>query len=346
MASQADSEGADIPAPPERAFRSRSPKRRRESSRPSRSTSAASSEAPGVFAVDKPAGMTSHDVVARVRRVLPGTKVGHAGTLDPDATGVLVICVGKATKVSAFLMEGEKEYEGVGRLGITTDSQDASGAVVREREVNVDAAAVREAALGFVGRIEQIPPMYSAVKIAGQKLYRLARKGVEIERPARPVVIHELQIGEVRPPDFEFRLRSSKGTYVRTLVHDLGEALGCGAHLLRLVRTRQGGFGLEDAVPFDVLGTDAAAEALGAARRTPAESLEFLPVRKLTAITEPLRAGAQVPLDRLEDGPDGVIRLGLPGGGIAGIGTVGAEGARVLHLFPPGSPWGRGRRSS
>jgi len=290
--------------------------------------------------------MTSHDVVAWVRRVLPGAKVGHAGTLDPDATGVLVICVGKATKVSSFLMEGEKEYVGVGRLGITTDSQDASGTVVREREVAVDEAAIREAALAFVGRIEQIPPMFSAVKIDGQKLYRLARKGVEIERPARSVVVHAFEIGGVRLPDFDFRLRSSKGTYVRTIVHDLGDALGCGAHLLRLARTRQGGFDLEGAVPFDVLRSDGGVQAIRAARRSPGEALEFLPVRKLTAVPEPLRAGTQVPLDRLEDGPPGVIRLGLPGGGIAGIGTVDAEGMRVLHLFPPGSPWGRGRRSS
>jgi tRNA pseudouridine55 synthase len=299
-----------------------------------------------VFAVDKPAGMTSHDVVARVRRVLPGAKVGHAGTLDPDATGVLVICVGKATKISAFLMEGEKEYRGVGRLGITTDSQDASGEVVLEREVAVDEAAIRDAARAFVGRIEQIPPMYSAVKIGGQKLYRLARKGVVVERPARPVVIHELEIGEVNLPDFEFRLRSSKGTYVRTLVHDLGEVLGCGAHLLRLARTSQGGFDLASAVPFETLGTAGAAESIRAARRSPGEALEFLPVRRLTAVSEPLRAGARIPADRLEEGPQGVVRLGLPGGGIAGIATVDEEGARLLHLFPPGSPWGRGRRSS
>ncbi|MGH2570502.1 MAG: tRNA pseudouridine(55) synthase TruB, partial [bacterium] len=191
--------------------------------------------------MDKPRGRTSHDVVARVRRVLPGARVGHAGTLDPAATGVLVICVGGATKISAFLMEGEKEYVGTATLGVTTDTQDADGRVVRERPVAADDAAIRAAATRFVGEIEQVPPMYSAVKVGGEKLYRLARQGLEIERAARRVRVHAFEIVGVALPHVDFVLRCSKGTYVRTILHDLGEALGCGAHLARLVRERQGG---------------------------------------------------------------------------------------------------------
>ena len=177
--------------------------------------------------------------------------MGHAGTLDPAATGVLVLCVGKATKISAFLMEGEKEYVGTGRLGVTTDTQDGEGQVVQERPVDTDADAVRQAAARFVGEIEQVPPMYSAVKVGGQKLYRLARQGQEVERKPRPVTVHALEIGRVELPEFDFILRCSKGTYVRTIVHDLGEALGCGGHLAGLVRERQGSFGRERAVTWE-----------------------------------------------------------------------------------------------
>jgi tRNA pseudouridine55 synthase len=290
--------------------------------------------------------MTSHDVVARVRRVLPGVKVGHAGTLDPDATGVLVICLGKATKVSAFLMEGEKEYRGVGRLGVSTTTQDASGEVVEEREVRVTEEALAEAAARFVGRIEQVPPMYSAVKVDGQKLYRLARKGVEVERAPRPVEIRSLSVDAVRLPDFEFTLRCSKGTYVRTLVHDLGEALGCGAHLASLVRTAQGGFALESALPGAALEEAGAAEAIAKVRVGPARALEFAPEVPVPAGAPPLRTGALLAVDAAPEAPGGLVRVALPGGRVAGVGRLGPDGLRVLHLFPPQEAWGRGRRAS
>jgi tRNA pseudouridine55 synthase len=295
--------------------------------------------------------------VARVRRVLDGVKVGHAGTLDPDATGVLVICVGKATKISSFLMEGEKVYVGTGRLGVTTDTQDASGEVVRERPVDVDEEGLRTAAARFVGRIEQVPPMYSAVKVGGKKLYRLARQGVEVERPARPAHVHELVVDEVRVPEFDFTVRCSKGTYVRTLVHDLGEALGCGGHLVRLVRTRQGGLEIDGALGWDDLEGPDAGRRIDEVALPPEEALAFLPRYRVPATAPPLKVGGLVPGTAVGDAerdagpepgtdPDGPCRLVVSGGRVGGVGTRGPEGVRVLHLFPPRRAFGRRSRAS
>lgn len=289
--------------------------------------------------MEKPAGLTSHDIVARVRRVLPDTKVGHAGTLDPDATGVLVICVGKATKISSFLMEGEKEYEGVGRLGITTDTQDASGETLAERPVDVDQARLEAAVAGFRGAIEQVPPMYSAVKIDGQKLYRLARKGVEVERPARAAHIYEFEILGTSFPEFTFRVKCSKGTYVRTLVHDLGEALGCGGHLASLVRTQQAGFRREHAIPLDRLQAEGGAELVRAAKQSPEQALEFLPEKEVPAGAEPIRNGGAIPCGDVTPGL--LYRFSVAGGATGGVARAAEEGGRVLHVFPA-----RGARNS
>lgn len=289
-------------------------------------------------------GWTSHDVVARVRRVLDGAKVGHAGTLDPDATGVLVLCLGKATKLSAFLMEGEKVYVGRGRLGVTTDTQDASGAVIREHPVEVAPDDVRRAAERFVGRIEQIPPMFSAVKVAGRKLYRLARRGLSVERASRPVTVFELRIDAVELPEFDFALRCSKGTYVRTLVHDLGDALGCGAHLLRLRRAAQGGFRSEDALPISALDGPGAADAVRRARIAPEAALDFLPQRTLAVDVATLRVGTLLPRELPGEGPDGLVRLVGPGARLVAIARVGEEGARILHVFATALAFGRGGR--
>lgn len=336
--------GADTPAPPAREFRSRSKRRRKESSQPSRSTSAAWSESPGVFAVDKPAGLTSHDVVARVRRVLPDTKVGHAGTLDPDATGVLVICVGKATKVSSFLMEGEKEYEGVARLGATTDTQDASGQVLEERPVEVDADGLEAAVARFRGAIEQIPPMYSAVKIGGQKLYRLARKGVEVERPARAAFIYEFEILETSFPEFTFRVKCSKGTYVRTIVHDLGEALGCGGHLASLVRTQQAGFRRESAISLEQLQSEEGVQLVRSAKQTPEQALEFLPEERVRAGAEPIRNGGAIACGAVTPGQ--LYRFSVAGTTAGGVARASDEGGQVLHVFPSPAPRNSRRRDS
>ena len=325
------------------------------------SSRTAASEPPRVFAVDKPAGVTSHDVVAHVRRVLGGAKVGHAGTLDPQATGVLVLCVGAATKISAFLMEGEKGYEGVGRLGIETDTQDGAGSVVGERVVTCSPADLTAAAARYVGRIEQIPPMYSAVKISGRKLYKLARQGIEIERPPRPVTIHSFEIREIRLPDFDFHVSCSKGAYVRTLIHDLGAVLGCGGHLVSLRRVRQGGFGLEQCVAWEVLREADGPRAIQAAACSPEDALRFLPEIAVPAAAAPLRVGALLPAT--EEGPprEGLVRVLLGSGESRGIANIGyqrsvnanrspgdnlvglAKGDKLAiydqHLSPPGLIW-------
>lgn len=281
-----------------------------------------------------------------MRRILGGAKVGHAGTLDPDAVGVLVICVGKATKISAFLMEGEKVYRGVGRLGVTTDTQDASGAVVSERPVEADEDAVRRGASAFVGDITQIPPMFSALKVGGKKLYRLARAGVEVERAARPVTVHEMDVLDVALPEFTFQVRCSKGTYVRTLVHDLGEALGCGGHLASLSRERQGTFTREDALPWSALEGADAAERIRRAMVTPEEALAFLGELAVPAAADPLRVGGLVPAASLSAGPEGLVRLTGADGAPVGIGRRTDEGLRPMFLFPPPPRFGRSKRAT
>jgi len=202
----------------------------------------------GVLLVDKPSGMTSHDVVEAVRRHFHLRKTGHCGTLDPLATGLLVLVLGKATRLSSRFMADDKEYEGTLRLGVETDTQDADGRVTRERPATgVTAEAIDRAMAAFRGTIQQVPPMVSALKFKGKRLYKLARKGVEIERAPRQVTISELTLLDYTPPHARFRMCCTKGTYVRTLCADIGAALGCGGHLAQLVRLRSGPFRLQDA---------------------------------------------------------------------------------------------------
>jgi tRNA pseudouridine55 synthase len=207
----------------------------------------------GVLAIDKPAGLTSHEVVLQVRRFLKIKKIGHTGTLDPYATGVLVLCIGKATRIVEFLVESTKEYRVTMKLGVTTDTQDLTGRVLCEKPVMVSEEELREQIQSFVGEINQIPPMFSAIKIKGQRLYELARQGQEIERPPRKVIIYGIQILEVRFPFVSFQVICSQGTYIRTLVSDLGERLKCGACVWELRRTRVGCFRLDEAIPFETL---------------------------------------------------------------------------------------------
>ncbi|MPZ69320.1 MAG: tRNA pseudouridine(55) synthase TruB [Actinobacteria bacterium] len=208
----------------------------------------------GVLVIDKPAGMTSHDVVDRIRKTFKTRKVGHAGTLDPDATGVLILGIGRATRFLAYSQTAPKRYEAVARFGITTSTQDASGEVISEAEATFTEDDLRDALDGFRGEIEQIPPMVSAVKVGGERLYKKARRGEEVERAARKVTISDLDLRAFVPganPEATLDVTCSGGTYVRTLVHDLGDALGCGAHLVILRRTEAGGFTVEDAIPLD-----------------------------------------------------------------------------------------------
>ncbi|HEX2852343.1 MAG TPA: tRNA pseudouridine(55) synthase TruB [Opitutaceae bacterium] len=195
-------------------------------------------EMEGVLLVDKPRDHTSHDVVARLRGILKTRRIGHAGTLDPMATGLLVILVGKATRISQYLVSLDKEYEGTVELGKVTDSQDAEGEVMETRPVPpLTEDEVKAAIKTFLGDQYQIPPMYSAIKIGGVPLYKSARKGVEVEREPRFIRVMNWDLTRFALPHLDFRLRCTKGTYVRTLAHDLGQKLGCGGHLSALRRT-------------------------------------------------------------------------------------------------------------
>lgn len=206
----------------------------------------------GIIIIDKPADWTSMDVCAKLRGILKTKKVGHAGTLDPMATGVLPVFVGQATRGVSFAESGEKEYIATLRLGLVTDTQDTSGRTLEERPVTVSAAEVAAALPAFTGDIEQIPPMYSAIKINGQKLYNLARQGREVERKPRAVTIYALELLEqLSDADLTLRVRCSKGTYVRTLCHDIGQALGCGGCMASLRRTMAAGYTLAESHTID-----------------------------------------------------------------------------------------------
>lgn len=202
----------------------------------------------GIVNVYKEKGYTSFDVVAKLRGILKTRKIGHTGTLDPDAEGVLPVCLGKATKVCDLLTDKNKEYEAVMLLGKVTDTQDITGTVLREAPVAVTEDEVREAVMGFVGNYMQIPPMYSALKVNGKKLCDLARQGVTVERAPRPVQILSIEILSVDLPRVHMRVECSKGTYIRTLCQDIGEKLGCGACMESLLRTRVSEFALQDAL--------------------------------------------------------------------------------------------------
>ena len=202
----------------------------------------------GIINVYKEKGYTSFDVVAKLRGILKIKKIGHTGTLDPDAEGVLPVCLGKATKICGLLTDKDKEYETVVLLGMTTDTQDVSGAVLEQKAVAVSEQQVREAIMGFVGDYLQTPPMYSALKVNGKKLCDLARAGVTVERKPRPVRILSITILEITLPRVRMRVECSKGTYIRTLCQDIGERLGCGGCMETLLRTRVADFRIEDAL--------------------------------------------------------------------------------------------------
>lgn len=230
----------------------------------------------GVLVVDKPAGMTSHDVVDEIRRRFRTKKVGHAGTLDPDATGVLLIGVGRATRFLAYAQDAPKRYQATARFGSSTTTQDASGEVIEKRPCTFSADELARALEKFTGDIEQIPPMVSAVRVGGERLHVKARRGEEVERVARPVTIYELVLRDFRPgdqPEADLEVRCSSGTYVRTLIHDLGEALGCGAHMTKLRRIETGGFSIADATPLADIEAGHARPLTDAVRVLPAVDL-------------------------------------------------------------------------
>lgn len=201
----------------------------------------------GIINVYKEKGFTSHDVVAKLRGILKQKKIGHTGTLDPDATGVLPVCLGNATKLCDMLTDKSKEYVTTMRLGFCTDTQDISGEVRKAKEVCATEDEVKEAIMSFVGKYDQIPPMYSALKVNGKKLYELAREGIEIERKARNIEIFEIEILDIALPDITMRVHCSKGTYIRTLCHDIGLKLGCFGTMVNLERTKVSRFFINNA---------------------------------------------------------------------------------------------------
>ena len=206
----------------------------------------------GILNIDKPYGMTSMEVVRRIKRASGIRRVGHGGTLDPIATGVIPVCVGRATRLMEYVIGGPKEYLGEVTLGVSTDTYDAMGEVTSERDAStVNADSVRDVLPRFEGRIEQVPPMYSALKKDGRRLYDLARDGIEVEREARPMVVYHIELEDWTPPVASVRVRCGRGFYMRSLAHDIGEMLGCGGHLKSLVRLATGPFQLEDAVALE-----------------------------------------------------------------------------------------------
>lgn len=210
----------------------------------------------GILLIDKPSGITSHDVVDYIRKKTGIKRIGHTGTLDPNATGLLILCLGKATKLSEYFVALDKTYEGKMRLGIITDSHDIDGNILQENPwTGVTENKIKKYISGFIGEIEQVPPMVSAIKVGGKRLYKIAREGLTIEREARKINVYEFSVLKTELPDIWFRVSCSRGTYVRTLCHDLGQKIGCGAVLTELQRTKIGNYSVDNAVSLEKLET-------------------------------------------------------------------------------------------
>jgi tRNA pseudouridine55 synthase len=257
----------------------------------------------GVLLLDKPVGLSSNDALIHAKRLYRAKKAGHTGTLDPLASGLLPLCFGEATKFSQDLLDADKSYDATMRLGIRTASGDAEGEVIDTREVTCDEAAVRAALGPFRGEIVQVPPMYSALKRDGKPLYEYARAGQTVEREGRTVTIHRLELMACALPDVTFRVTCSKGTYVRTLAEDIGEALGCGAHLVALRRTGVGALTLDHAVTLDTLSD--ADDAARDAWLQPVDALlsTFPRVELDTDATRRFLHGQRLRLDEIQHAP-------------------------------------------
>ncbi|MDF1563560.1 MAG: tRNA pseudouridine(55) synthase TruB [Deltaproteobacteria bacterium] len=297
----------------------------------------------GILVVDKPRGPTSHDIVSSVRRFLKVKRAGHTGTLDPMAEGVLVVCLGEATKLAGHLTDTDKGYECTVRLGVSTDSHDATGEVLEERPVEVEREQVEEALEAFRGQIAQVPPMFSALKKDGRRLYELAREGETVEREPRIVTIHALELKRFEPPELDLSIQCSKGTYIRTLAHDLGEALGCGAHLSALVRSRVGAFTLEQAVSLERIKEardPEVREALRAELLPMGEALPDWPLIRLSKRgVRDVRHGRAVGLGELAASGGGGLRPGQkvrivdPEGDLVAIGEMKTHGLQPTRVF-------------
>ena len=291
----------------------------------------------GFFVIDKPAGVTSHDIVAMVRRAIGQKKVGHTGTLDPFATGVLPVAVGEGTKTIQFLDESEKEYRAVLRLGIATDTQDLTGEVISERPwSHLESGDLERLVPQFIGTLQQLPPMFSAIKRDGVPLYKLARKGIEVERETREVEIYSLSFDWIRLPEACFTVRCSRGTYVRTLACDMGEALGCGAHLLELRRTRSGLFREDEALSIETLAASVRQQDLlfpldRALSHLKALSLTEAGGKKVLNGVTPLESDYQPPAEPLAPGERVRLYLGDRFAAVAEYDKL--KGTRLSRVF-------------
>jgi tRNA pseudouridine55 synthase len=264
----------------------------------------------GIVVIDKPEGIASYDVVRRLKGLVSGVKVGFLGTLDPLATGVLPILLGEGTKLAPFLEAGRKVYEASLLLGVVTDTQDREGEVVKTVDLatcDLSPSQIEEVIKRFRGRIMQRPPMYSALKHKGEPLYKLARRGEEAERSLREVEIYELRVTEIDPPSLGLYIECSKGTYIRTLAHDIGGELGCGAHVTALRRTRSGPFSLEDALPLTEVEVLLRQRRLKQRLIPLAQAMAFLPVMEVgEAAAHEISHGQVLPVERVDQG----IQLG------------------------------------
>lgn len=291
----------------------------------------------GVIILDKPGGITSFGAVARVRRICGEKKCGHTGTLDPMATGVMTILLGGATRFCEFLPSHDKSYEAVFRLGTVTDTLDITGQVVETRQVTSGEADVREALSAFEGQISQLPPMYSAVSVNGQRLYDLARQGVEVERAERQVTVFSIQMLSANQAEGEYRIavNCSAGTYIRQLVSDLGEKLGCGAVLTALRRTRANGFDISRASTLEQLEAAAQGGGLGELVIPVDCALEAYPqVRVSEAQAKRFSNGGELALDRLSfGGGQGLHRIYSPSGDFLGLGEPLDGSMTVKRVF-------------
>ena len=284
----------------------------------------------GVVLVDKPAGWTSHDVVAKLRGVLRERRIGHAGTLDPMATGVLTVMVGRATRAAELLTLQDKQYIARFKTGIITDTQDTTGTVTEQREPECDEEKIFSAAQKFLGEVDQVPPMYSAVKIDGKKLYELARKGVEVERKARNVTFSDITVKHLGAGEYEMDVTCSKGAYIRTLCHDIGLAAGCGAAMSDLRRVRAGNFTIDRCVTLDELKAAAEEGRAGDYILSVDSLFEDCPAVTVSGKSERLCRNGNI---FATDAADGMYRVYASGGEFLMLGQAEKGQMRTVRSF-------------